>query len=464
MRTLNLVLTDSTVEYQNGKCAGRIGEHNATRVVLALPPEMLAGVDHHLISFETGYGAVVSNVITSDSSQAAYLQGGKIYCTLWQELTRSPMLLMTVEAYAVLNGKPVMIAKSPIIDGLYFELAVDGDLPAQADTGATGLAAALLSLQASEHAHANLALLDTLTLGDAHYFSAERYSDLPQGLPKGAAAYVRSGGAALGFGLYGSLVCAAELEDADLCDTSGQMSFSLLGRLPGEANANQPCIELHDRFFDSATGEPVLTLSVFVIGVQYHCFGRAFSLSGTLRQKSWHVEQSGNLVPCAPPAIQNVEIKCMNANGVDYTSGQTLPESVASMLECVSRVVNTGADEMRAAGRYFFDGVSWVPVRDENRLVRFTGRMKPNRKYFASISRDTTFTLPGSHELEPGVDNAILLYLNLAAGVTLSFSGDVLYYRGEAPKSTEGFHELIITYNVLAGKWQVGEIGTGAAA
>ncbi|MCL2508856.1 MAG: hypothetical protein FWF05_06740 [Oscillospiraceae bacterium] len=558
MRTINLVLTDSSVDYPDGKCLGRIGEHNAAQVILELPQEMLNGIDYHLISFETGYGCVVSDMITGDSTKPAYLQGGKIHCTLWQELTVSPILLMTAEAYAVLDDKPVMIAKSPLIDGLYFELSVNDSFSAQPNTEAFGLAPALMSLQASEHVHANMELLESYGQPDGaianavekthvhasgsadltpqmkanydaahnhgqsahapsnaqknvqpdwaqtngaaddyiknkpgnatplspglmsaadkarldsidsvagqHYICVNHFSELPQGMPKGTRAYVRNGGAALDFGLYDSLVCETEFDDADFFCLSPTLDLALLTDLPIDQNSNTSCIELTDIFKDSATGEPVPMLTVTTGGVTCCCFSHSFLFAGIPCAKGWNHYDNGTYTPCAPPAVHNFNLKCLNAGGHYYASGDAMPENIAVMLKDISRLVNVSKDEMREAGSYFYDGASWVFERDENRLVRFTGRLKPNRKYFASLNANTTFTLPSAQELDPETDNAILVYLSLSKNTVISFTGDVIYYGREAPITAAGFHELILTYNALAKKWQVGGLLTGALA
>ena len=118
MRILNIELTDDSVNYVDGRLAGRIGEHNATLLVISLPEILLNNADYHIISFDTPHGSVVSRKITSDNTKEAYLDDGKIYCTLWQELTKSPAVMLTVESYSTEDGEPVMIAKSPYIGEL----------------------------------------------------------------------------------------------------------------------------------------------------------------------------------------------------------------------------------------------------------------------------------------------------------------------------------------------------------
>lgn len=162
MRTLNIEVSDTSVNYVDGKLAGRIGEHNATQLIIKLPELLRNGVDYHIISFDTLQGSVVSSAITTDDTKEAYLSGDKIYCTLWQELTKTPALMFTVEAYAVTDNEPVMIAKSPYIDELYFEMSAD-DNGAQAETGGHGLACDVETLLQSSHSHSNKSLLDSYT-------------------------------------------------------------------------------------------------------------------------------------------------------------------------------------------------------------------------------------------------------------------------------------------------------------
>ncbi len=166
MRILNIELTDDSVNYVDGRLAGRIGEHNATLLVISLPEILLNNADYHIISFDTPNGSVVSRKITSDNTKEAYLDDGKIYCTLWQELTKSPAVMLTVESYSTEDGEPVMIAKSPYIDELYFEMSADGFAP-QAETGGYGLACEVDALRQMTHIHSNKPLLDGYTQTDA---------------------------------------------------------------------------------------------------------------------------------------------------------------------------------------------------------------------------------------------------------------------------------------------------------
>lgn len=125
MREIRIVITDTSVSFPDGQELGRVGEHNATQLLIELPAEMVEGIDYHIIKFSLLGGAITSDIITEDDSKQIYISDGKIYCTLWQQLTASRGLSFTVEAYAVVDDEPVLIAKSPLVKGLRFEQSVD---------------------------------------------------------------------------------------------------------------------------------------------------------------------------------------------------------------------------------------------------------------------------------------------------------------------------------------------------
>lgn len=125
MREIRIVITDTSVSFPDGQELGRVGEHNATQLLIELPAEMVEGIDYHIIKFSLLGGAITSDIITEDDSKQIYISDGKIYCTLWQQLTASRGLSFTVEAYAVVDDEPVLIAKSPLVSGLRFDLSAD---------------------------------------------------------------------------------------------------------------------------------------------------------------------------------------------------------------------------------------------------------------------------------------------------------------------------------------------------
>jgi hypothetical protein len=172
LREIRIIVTDTAVSFLDGKELGRIGEHNATQLIIELPAEMLTGIDYHIIKFSLLSGPVTSDIITEDDSKPIYLSDGKIYCALWQQLTASRGLSFTVEAYKVVDGTPKMIAKSPLVSGLRFEMSTEAG--AEVDEQGYSLAvhvntlderiedaeSDIDTLQTDSHTHTNKSALD----------------------------------------------------------------------------------------------------------------------------------------------------------------------------------------------------------------------------------------------------------------------------------------------------------------
>lgn len=207
-------LTGDCVAYPDGCIVGKIGEHNASTLVFELS-EVLLDAAYHVIAFDTVRGSVVSDRITTDNTNMAYIADGKIYCPLWQELTAGPELALTVEAYKVVDGVLQMIAKSDYVDKLRFERSADNTGDA-ADTSGYSLASHVIALdertedakndikglQEYSHEHANAVPISKLTEdadGNPLYDGkpiggvtvVDSYTDLPADAAEGELAYVR---------------------------------------------------------------------------------------------------------------------------------------------------------------------------------------------------------------------------------------------------------------------------------
>jgi hypothetical protein len=202
MREIRIVITDTSVSFPDGQELGRVGEHNATQLLIELPAEMVEGIDYHIIKFSLLGGAITSDIITEDDSKQIYISDGIIYCTLWQQLTASRGLSFTVEAYKVVDGTPSRIAKSPLVSGLRFEMSTEAG--GEADTSGYSLASHVIALdertenaendikglQEDSHAHANKELLDKYD-GTGGVMVVDSLTDLPDDAAEGDLAYVR---------------------------------------------------------------------------------------------------------------------------------------------------------------------------------------------------------------------------------------------------------------------------------
>ncbi|MBE6771081.1 MAG: hypothetical protein E7547_02915 [Ruminococcaceae bacterium] len=123
MRTFRIDFTQDR-PCLDGCFMGRIGEHNATEVVIT-PPEVLAeneAVTNYVIAFSTG-----GMVIHSESLEKAET----VSVPLWQQLTKHPVIGIQLEAY---DDAGEFIGKSEYISGLRFLPSADGNcVPSDTD-------------------------------------------------------------------------------------------------------------------------------------------------------------------------------------------------------------------------------------------------------------------------------------------------------------------------------------------
>jgi len=129
---------------------GRIGEHNATELVIT-PPTSLSGDSRtalYRVQFRTG-----SEIVTSESYTEV-----PFTVALWQQLTEHSRLSLQVVAYDA-NGE--YIGKSDKLSGFYFNASVSGT-PAEADEQLHGLEAEIAENTAARHTHSNKAILDDI--------------------------------------------------------------------------------------------------------------------------------------------------------------------------------------------------------------------------------------------------------------------------------------------------------------
>lgn len=130
MRTIRIDFTNRSVSYPDGALAGRRGEHLMTQLVISLPEEMsIPEIEYYRIAF-CRYGneeRILTNRITDTASgDRAYCSGNTIYCKLWHDITDAQGLFFNVEGCQEMDGKEVLLCKSPRAR-LGFQAAVSGE-------------------------------------------------------------------------------------------------------------------------------------------------------------------------------------------------------------------------------------------------------------------------------------------------------------------------------------------------
>jgi hypothetical protein len=128
MRTVNIDLSRDITESREKIYVGYTGEHNATELVVKIPPEMAAESDCLVAVFLTGEKIIRSRKITAQrGSGLPYLDGNEVHISLSQKLTGNPTLGIQIEGYAKdENGISILVGKSAYISNLTFRLSPKG--------------------------------------------------------------------------------------------------------------------------------------------------------------------------------------------------------------------------------------------------------------------------------------------------------------------------------------------------
>ena len=117
-------------------CLGRIGEHNATELVITVPTALSSDsrTDSYRVAFHTGGNTILSESYTESP----------ITISLWRQLTLAPRLSLQVIAY---DNDGNFVGKSVKLSGFYFEPSVMGD-SVEADGSNPDLAHEILDIMA----------------------------------------------------------------------------------------------------------------------------------------------------------------------------------------------------------------------------------------------------------------------------------------------------------------------------
>ncbi|MGN0546881.1 MAG: hypothetical protein ACI4I3_06070 [Acutalibacteraceae bacterium] len=141
---------NNPIPYEN-MVIGKIGEHNATEIVITPPSELsdCESVTIYIIAFVLG-----DMVIHSEPFKKAETLSVK----LWRQLTAEPVMGIQLEAY---DANENYIGKSELISSLRLSPSACGD-DTVADTDNPDIASAVAANTLARHEHENKDVLDTL--------------------------------------------------------------------------------------------------------------------------------------------------------------------------------------------------------------------------------------------------------------------------------------------------------------
>ena len=130
---------------------GTVGEHNATELVLTVPPEMLKAAEYVVVLFDVGdtvFRSVKIPVKGRKKTPPAWIASGAVHCFIDHKVSSHPRVALQVEGWRIgANGRPECVMKSPLVTGLAFR-------PSAAGCSTIPLAAE------GTHEHSNLDVLE----------------------------------------------------------------------------------------------------------------------------------------------------------------------------------------------------------------------------------------------------------------------------------------------------------------
>ena len=129
MRTVYIDLTDENTLPKDGIDVGYTGEHNATELVIAVPPNMTSASDYLVVLFVSGGKLIRSEKITDTIEYGKpYLDGNQVHILLSKQLTKHPVLGLQVEGYKKNEqGSAVLLGKSAFLSSLHLHLSPQGE-------------------------------------------------------------------------------------------------------------------------------------------------------------------------------------------------------------------------------------------------------------------------------------------------------------------------------------------------
>lgn len=150
MRTLRIDFTAENM-LPDGDLAGRMGEHNATDLIITPPAEMMQCDD--IVNYVAAF-VTEGKIIRTDF----YPKAEQITVSLCSQLTQDHSLSLQLEAYDGLGG---LVVKSPVISELKFLPSAGGD-ETDFDAESGGIVSQINLNTLARHSHKNPDVLDKI--------------------------------------------------------------------------------------------------------------------------------------------------------------------------------------------------------------------------------------------------------------------------------------------------------------
>lgn len=159
MADFHIVFDGNKIALPDGYNLGVQGEHNATRLVIALPETFCAGADFYVVNL----GGKMSAAITSEKNiEGGYIDGSTIYQPLTSAYTGERSLSVSVAAFLVTDdGDNEIIRCTRTVYGLILRESTLADGSTNA-----GIAIEVNEIKKAQHTHPNKPTLDRLTEAD----------------------------------------------------------------------------------------------------------------------------------------------------------------------------------------------------------------------------------------------------------------------------------------------------------
>ena len=141
------------VDFPDGTCLGVVGEHNAARLALHIPPSMVDDATQHVVRLQLADKVVVTGKITEEPNAAgAYRDENVIYLPLTQELTVSPTVSLRVLSVTKIGAADAVLDSTEPARGLWLHTMDESGEPVVIPSGSGG----------SGHTHVNMDSLEKI--------------------------------------------------------------------------------------------------------------------------------------------------------------------------------------------------------------------------------------------------------------------------------------------------------------
>lgn len=285
---------------------------------------------------------------------------------------------------------------------------------------------------------------DSTIIGDADYGLFEGVFDLyPVTKEKGVYAHGDEWQriddvqdvAPLGFSAYYTLVVRDNVSNDSIQDVPVYSSAS--GEIVRLEAANEDYISLSEDTQDDGMPIRYLTVKIGSSTKVYYPVDK-YSSGSVVVPKGW---SANGTATSAPDLTLGFAPDCVVYGGARYCNENFSPE-VQAAVNSLSQCINVSATAL---------GHINVP---DDAVVRFNGKIEPNRKYFFTTGTDCAFTIfdvPFSKK-----DAQFVIYLTCTSDVDLAFPSDVLF--NGTINSDTGTHKIFGSWDKVSRKWCVGGV------